>query len=315
MNNKQVDSRNLKKRNNPTRRNHDGFFRYIYSKPTNAKTLLTLAREANRELDAMLEDVNLDTLTLFPGFYNEVGEKGESDLAFTAKAYRGKDVFVGILLEHKSASDRALLDQVGRYAFNVMVNKNDPEFRWYPTKAIIIYNGKRSWDPVAAFKRKNRAKFQGKDLPFELVMVNMSELNDESCLTDGNVEAAIGALILKYAFDKRGLSDLARAIGERLWMLGNYGKNVFLDKINLYLGEFIDEESLEELQMAWKSIGQRLGFVSAGDARRAAERAGRRAGMKKGMEKGMEKGIDKVIELLRSQGVSKSIIAKAEALK
>ena len=108
MNNKQVDSRNLKKRNNPTRRNHDGFFRYIYSKPTNAKTLLTLAREANRELDAMLEDVNLDTLTLFPGFYNEVGEKGESDLAFTAKAYRGKDVFVGILLEHKSASDRCV---------------------------------------------------------------------------------------------------------------------------------------------------------------------------------------------------------------
>ena len=89
----------------------------------------------------------------------------------------------------------------------------------------------------------------------------------------------------------------------------------FLTKLIYILGEFIDEESLEELQMAWKSIGQRLGFVSAGDARRAAERAGHRAGMKKGMEKGMEKGIDKVIELLRSQGVSKSIIAKAEALK
>ena len=40
-----------------------------------------------------------------------------------------------------------------------------------------------------------------------------------------------------------------------------------------FLGEYIDESTVEELQMAWKSIGQRMGFVSAGDARRDAEKA------------------------------------------
>ena len=317
------------------KKNHDGFFRYIYSKPTKAKTLLTLAREVNMELDSMLSDVDLDSLKPIPEFYNNVNEKGEADLAFKANIKEGKEIFVGILLEHKSYTDRQILDQLGRYAFNVMVNKNDTDLRWIPTKAIVIYNGTKGWDPLADFKRKNRAKFQGKDLPFEFVLVNLSDLNDDKCFSNENVEAAMGALVMKYAFDKQGLSDRVFDIGCRLESLGNFEKAVFLEKINLYLGEFIDEENLEELQMAWKSIGQRMGFVSAGDARRAAERAGRRAGMKKGMEqglekgeklgieigkklgieKGIEKGIDKVIELLRSQGVSKKVIAKVAALK
>ena len=226
-------------------------------------------------------------------------------------------------MEHKSYTDKQILDQLGRYAFNIMVNKNDTDFRWFPTKAIVIYNGTRGWDPLADFRRKNRAKFQGKDLPFEFALVNLSELDDERCLSEVNVEAAVGALVMKYAFDRRGLSEMASAIGCRLELLGNFGKDCFLEKINLYLGEFIGEEDLEELQMAFKSIGQRMGFVSAGDARRAAERSGRRAGMKKGMEKGMEMGLEKgmekgmekgraqVIEFLRSQGVSPEIIAKA----
>ncbi len=318
----------MKKENKRVKnKKHDGFFRYVYSKPANAKTLLSLARESNRELDSILDGVDLDTLSPLSGLFSEVQERGESDLAFRAKSAGGGDLFVGILLEHKSYTDKRILDQLGRYAFNIMVNKNDTDFRWFPTKAIVIYNGTRGWDPLADFRRKNRAKFQGKDLPFEFALVNLSELDDERCLSEVNVEAAVGALVMKYAFDRCGLSEMASAIGCRLELLGNFGKDCFLEKINLYLGEFIGEEDLEELQMAFKSIGQRMGFVSAGDARRAAERSGRRAGMKKGMEKGMEMGLEKgmekgmekgraqVIEFLRSQGVSPEIIARACELK
>uniref|UniRef100_UPI00388FC824 hypothetical protein n=1 Tax=Fibrobacter sp. TaxID=35828 RepID=UPI00388FC824 len=45
--------------------------------------------------------------------------------------------------------------------------------------------------------------------------------------------------------------------------------STLVGKIELYLGEYITRTSLEELKMAFKSIGQRLGFVSAGDERRA----------------------------------------------
>ena len=61
-----------------------------------------------------------------------------------------------------------------------------------------------------------------------------------------------------------------------------------VEKIILYLGEYIDESTVEELQMAWKSIGQRMGFVSAGDARRAAEKAS----LEKGLDTVMTKEFD-----------------------
>ena len=92
----------MKKENKRVKnKKHDGFFRYVYSKPANAKTLLSLARESNRELDSILDGVDLDTLSPLSGLFSEVQERGESDLAFRAKSAGGGDLFVGILLEHK----------------------------------------------------------------------------------------------------------------------------------------------------------------------------------------------------------------------
>ena len=41
-----------------------------------------------------------------------------------------------------------------------------------------------------------------------------------------------------------------------------------LGKISIHLGEYLGEEVLKELNMAFKSIGQKYGFVSAGDVYR-----------------------------------------------
>ena len=38
-----------------------------------------------------------------------------------------------------------------------------------------------------------------------------------------------------------------------------------LQKINIYLKEYVDEDVLKELDMAFVSVGQKYGFVSAGD--------------------------------------------------
>ena len=39
-------------------------------------------------------------------------------------------------------------------------------------------------------------------------------------------------------------------------------------KVKLYLEEYVDDNLIKELDMAFKSIGQKYGFVSAGDVRR-----------------------------------------------
>ncbi len=185
-------------------RDHDGFFRYVYSVPKNAKALLNICRKDNGDLDRILSEVNLDTLVRLPDTYSEVGERGEADIAFKARLSGGGEINVGILLEHKSKQEKSVLNQVGRYALRVIMDHEDEVFSWIPTKAIIIYNGPTGWDPLAEFRKKARAKFQGNELPFECVLVNLAAVDDIACVESDSPAAAVGAMAMKYAFSPEG---------------------------------------------------------------------------------------------------------------
>ena len=266
-------------------RDHDGFFKYFYAVPANARSLLEIASKRNKNLTELLSNVDLSTLESLPSAYNNVGEKGEADVAFKAKTLgnggdkagdNSKDVYVGLLLEHKSYDDSSVLNQIGRYMFNVMVNKNDSDFPWMPSKAIIIYNGRKNWDPLAAYHKDHRAKFQGHDLPFECVLVNMADIEDEDCTTADNAEAALGALVMKYAFDAKAFMARIPIVGNLLQKLPEMVRYLIVEKIKVYLGEFISKEAIMELEQGFVSIGQRLGFESAGDYRRKLEAQNRK---------------------------------------
>lgn len=300
-------------------RDHDGFFRYVYSIPKNAKALLNICREDNGNLDRILAEVDLDSLVRLPDTYSEVGERGEADIAFKAHLSGGGEINVGILLEHKSKQEKSVLNQVGRYALRVIMDHEDEVFSWIPTKAIIIYNGPTGWDPLAEFRKKPRAKFQGNDLPFECVFVNLAAVDDVACVESDAPAAAVGAMAMKYAFSPEGFKAAIPNVETILRKMPSDEQATIVEKIILYLEEYIDESTVEELQMAWKSIGQRMGFVSAGDARRAAEKAGREEGMKKGLEEGLEegleKGFDNALDVMRKLGVPEEKIQEAKAMQ
>ncbi|WP_295058298.1 Rpn family recombination-promoting nuclease/putative transposase [uncultured Fibrobacter sp.] len=296
-------------------RDHDGFFRYVYSIPKNAKALLNICRKDNGDLDRILSEVNLDTLARLPDTYSEVGERGEADIAFKAHLSGGGEINVGILLEHKSKQEKSVLNQVGRYALRVILDHEDEVFSWIPTKAIIIYNGPTGWDPLAEFRKKARAKFQGNELPFECVLVNLAAADDIACVESDSPAAAVGAMAMKYAFSPEGFKAAIPNVETILRKMSSAEQATLVEKIILYLGEYIDESTVEELQMAWKSIGQRMGFVSAGDARRAAEKAGREDGMKKGLEEGLEKGFDNALDVMRKLGIPEEKIQEAKAMQ
>ncbi|MDY6332422.1 MAG: Rpn family recombination-promoting nuclease/putative transposase [Fibrobacter sp.] len=296
-------------------RDHDGFFRYVYSIPKNAKALLNICSKNNSDLDRILAGVNLDTLVRLPDTYSEVGERGEADIAFKAHLSGGGEINVGILLEHKSKQEKSVLNQVGRYALRVILDHEDEVFSWIPTKAIIIYNGPTGWDPLAEFRKKARAKFQGNELPFECVLVNLAAADDIACVESDSPAAAVGVMAMKYAFSPEGFKSAIPNVETILRKMPSNEQATLIEKIILYLGEYIDESTVEELQMAWKSIGQRMGFVSAGDARRAAEKAGREDGMKKGLEEGLEKGFDNALEVMRKLGIPEEKIQEAKAMQ
>ena len=299
------------------RRKHDPFFRYIYAIPENARVLLRLAQYRNPELRRMLASVDMRTLESIPGSYSNVREWGEADLAFKASLKNGPEIFVGILLEHKSYRKKDVLSQIYRYVFEVMVNKGASDFGWYPTKAIIIYNGQRDWDPIAEFRAKYRGEFNGHELPFECVLVNLADIPDSKCFSAKNVEAAVGTLVMKYAFDGEKLKGIVTQVVRMLSKMENDARVALVEKIELYLGEYIDEDVVEELRMRM-SIGQALGIVTAGDRRRAAERNGLRRGKKIGVKQEREKNVardKKIAEYLRSIGVPAEKVDAALAIK
>ena len=307
------------------RRKHDPFFRYIYAVPGNARTLLRLAQYRNPELRQMLASVDMQTLELIPGSYSNVKEWGEADLAFKASLKNGPEIFVGILLEHKSYRKKDVLSQIYRYVFEIMVNKGSSDFGWYPTKAIIIYNGQKDWDPMAEFRAKFRGEFNGRELPFECVLVNLADIPDMACFRETNIEAAVGTLVMKHAFDADGLKSIVDMLARLLSRLENEARATLSEKIVVYLNEYLDEEVVEELRMRM-SIGQALGIKTAGDRLRAAERAAVRRGRKRGLAQGIEKGIEqervrndalntKRVKFLRSQNVPDDVISAMLAIK
>ena len=303
-----------------TRRKHDSFFRYIYAVPENTRMLLRLAERKNLKLRRMLSSVDMLSLELIPGSFSNVKEWSQSDLAFKAKFKDGSEFFVGILLEHKSYRKSDVLSQIYKYTFEIMVNKNATDFRWLQTKAIVIYNGQNDWDPLAEFRENHRDWGNGDNLPFECVLVNLTDIPDKLCFSETNIEAAVGILVMKHAFDVDGLKSVVNKLNMLLSKMENEARATLVDKIVLYLGEYIDEDVVEELRMQM-SIGQVLGIPTAGDRRRAAERAGLRRGMKRGLQKGMEKGLEKGsiqtladnATVLRKKGLPESLIAEIQS--
>ncbi len=52
---------------------------------------------------------------------------------------------------------------------------------------------------------------------------------------------------------------------DALRKLPHYEASCLLHKISVYLAEYLSEEAQKELDMAFVSVGQKYGFVSAGD--------------------------------------------------
>ena len=70
---------------------------------------------------------------------------------------------------------------------------------------------------------------------------------------------------MRYAFEPEKLLPALLKFKEDLFKLGAERYSCMLRKINIYLKEYLNEEQLKELEMAFVSIGQKYGFVSAGD--------------------------------------------------
>jgi hypothetical protein len=78
----------------------------------------------------------------------------------------------------------------------------------------------------------------------------------------------MGIVAMKYAFDKDRLLAVLPKFKGALQKTPYDKATCIISKVKLYLEEYVDDDLIKELDMAFKSIGQKYGFVSAGDVRR-----------------------------------------------
>ena len=255
-----------KNKNKTKRRRHDPFFRWLFADTNHTKVLLELSAKVNRDVAEFLVTVNLDTLVRIPDSYSEVSDTGEGDLAFRVSVLTGAPVLVGILLEHKSGRDRDIFNQIARYARTVMkFHDENRMFDGLPTMAIIFYNGNSDWNPVKMIEDGYPEYYHGRTLPFNCAFVNMAEIPDSDCLACEDVATGMGTVAMKYAFDKEKLLDVLPKFAKSLSKMAPEEVSCLLEKINVYLYEYIGKDIFKELDMAFVSIGQKYGFESAGD--------------------------------------------------
>ena len=245
---------------------HDAFFRWLFSDVNHLRYLLELAGKINVDVADFLAVVNLDTLVRIPDSYSEVYETGDADLAFRVNVATGAPVFVGILVEHKSGRDADLFNQLARYMRSVMKRFDEGRlFDGLPTMAMIFYNGRENWNPLEILEKDYPKYFHGMVLPFRCAFVNMSDIPDSDCLACEDVTTGLGIAAMAHAYDKNAFLEVFEQFKPKLQKLPSNELSCLLEKISLYLVEYLGEGVLQELNMAFKSIGQKYGFVSAGD--------------------------------------------------
>lgn len=296
---------------------HDPLFRWQFANAEHTRNLLKLAARQNAELQTFLETINLNTLERIPDTYSEVGETGESDVAFRANVLTGAPVLVGILLEHKSGRDGKVLDQISRYVHSVMkLLDKSRAFSGLPTMAVIFYNGRENWNPLKNVEDGYPEYWRGAVLPFKCIFVNLASINDEDCLTYEDVSTAMVVFSMKYAYNGQKIIELLPRFKDRLALLDYDDATCLLSKLMLYLKEYVDKNLIEELDMAFKSVGQKYGFVSAGDVFRKKIADARKEERQKAEEKIAQNNADTKADtetVLREMGLSDKQIAQAQA--
>ena len=245
---------------------HDAFFRWLFADVGRLRHLLILSGKVNKDIGEFITEVDLDTLVRIPDSYSEVNETGEADLAFRVNVASGAPLLVGIVVEHKSGRDSGTLDQIARYVKSVMRIYNEHRaFSGLPTMAIIFYNGRENWDPLGGIEDKYPSCFRERILPFACSFVNMADIPDSDCLACEDTATGMGIVAMKYAYDKKSLLSVLPLFKRALQRIPPADAACLMAKISIYLKEYVTQDVLKELDMAFVSIGQKYGFVSAGD--------------------------------------------------
>ncbi len=291
---------------------HDRYFRSVFCDSKRTATLLKLAGKKNPNLAAFLETVDLSSLKEIPEAWSDTVESGYADLSFTVGLNKnsGKvDLLVGILMEHKSYSDKDIIQQLVRYWYQIMVRNQ----KNIPTVAIVLYNGKTRWKIENQIMFPNYPEYYHKiGLPFVLETIDLEHSIDDSELEKIDKVTGLALLALKYALSGENFSEKFQHFAKKLLQKPDYRE--FLLQTLIYLKRMLPKAE-RKVYMDTAEAYANKGYESIADEDFAlGEAAGLEKGRKEGKIIGFEEGRREMAKGLRDDGVPLNIIAKRSGL-
>ncbi len=287
---------------------HDRYFRSVFCDSKRTATLLKLAGKKNPNLAAFLETVDLNSLKEIPEAWSDTVESGYADLSFTVglKKNSGKvDLLVGILMEHKSYSDKDIIQQLVRYWYQIMVRNQ----KNIPTVAIVLYNGKTRWKIENQIMFPNYPEYYHKiGLPFVLETIDLGHAIDDSELEKIDKVTGLALLALKYALSGENFSEKFQHFAKELLQKPDYRE--FLLQTLVYLKRMLPKAE-RKVYMDTAEAYANKGYESIADEDFAL---GKEEGRKEGKAIGFEEGRREMAKGLRDDGVPLNIIAKRSGL-
>ena len=143
----------------------------------------------------------------------------------------------------------------------------------------------------------------------------MHDIPDSDCLACEDTAAGMGIVAMKHAFNKERLLEHLPQFNPALRKMPQHEAACILHKINVYLKEYVDEDLLKEQDMAFVSIGQKYGFVSAGDVfrQKLADARAETDAERQRADKAREDGRNDAEAVLQGMGLAPEQVAEFKA--
>ena len=242
---------------------HDSYVRSVFKDPPRTAELLRLAARKNANLARFLATVNLNTLQEISEAYSDGDSFGYGDLAFTvnieSEEPKQAELLVGILEEHKSYPDYAIIPQLVKYWYEIMV-KNQKNI---PTIAIVLYNGKKNWKIEKDTMFPNYPEYYHKiGLPLILERVDVGNIFSDNEISQISPKIALALVALKYVFSGKKLKKFLKPAIAGLTSLPRDEAEDFLSKTYVYLRKWFKGEAKEIFKMDFLKCSQVYGYKS-----------------------------------------------------
>ncbi len=272
--------------NNP----HDSFFKRLFG------NLATAADFMRSYLpSAVVSVVDLDTLALEKeSFIDPKLRSHFSDLLFRVRLAAGGDLYVYLLLEHKSTPDVWVAFQLLRYIVRFWERLYDQGRAKLPAVIpIVFYHGEDRWNVSRQFSALIEggriAELQKYVLDFEYDLRDLSASGGEEI--KGHARLRTGLELLRHVYDE-DLGQRLPDIFRHLRGMNRADALEYLETLLAYLSKAGKKVKSEEIVEAMEQVIPREEFGDVAPFAKAWIAEWEKQGLEKGMEKGLEKGME-----------------------